>query len=135
AAERARVAVNLLVAEAEAVQHFARPRLELVAAEVLVLLLDVAVALERRFVVEVLLELDQLVMQIAEAAAAGDRLIEYRTSTHLVDFLAEDADGQLLRDGDDAVVGRFLADDHPEERRFPGAVRPDQPRFFARIEL
>ena len=31
--------------------------------------------------------------------------------------------------------GDLLADDHPEERRLAGAVRPDQADFLAGIEL
>src|SRR5687768_17902469 len=39
----------------------------------------------------------QLVMQVAEAAAAGDGLVEHRPAAHFVHLLAEVADGQLLR--------------------------------------
>ena len=32
-------------------------------------------------------------------------------------------------------VRHFLADDHPEQRRLAGAVRPDEADLFAGIEL
>ena len=54
---------------------------------------------------------------------------------HLLDVLLEVADGELLRDGDVPFVGRFLADDHPEERGLAGPVGPDKTDLLARIEL
>src|SRR3954468_23068546 len=74
-------------------------------------------------------------MEIAEASAAGDRFIEHGAARHLLDVLPEVTDGHLLRNGDVAVVGRLLADDHAKERRLARAVRPDQPRALARVEL
>src|SRR5713101_9415472 len=74
-------------------------------------------------------------MQIAEASAAGDRFIEDGAARHFLDILAEVADGNLPRHGDGAFISRFLADDHAEERRLAGAVRPDQADLLARIEL
>ena len=135
AGERAGVAVDLRVVEAEAVEHGTGARLELVASVVLILLLHLAVTGQRRLVVQVLLELEELVVEVAEAAAAGDGLVEDGTAAHLVDFLTEVADGELLRHGDRAVVRALLARDHPEKRRLAGAVRPDQPGLLARIEL
>ena len=41
----------------------------------------------------------------------------------------------LLRHRHVAFVGLFLADDHPEERRLAGAVRPDEADLLAGIEL
>ena len=58
-----------------------------------------------------------------------------RAAGHLLDVLPEVADRQLLRHRDVAVVGRLLADDHAEERGLAGAVRSDEPDFFAGIEL
>ena len=88
-----------LVVEAEAVQHLARLRLEAVAAEVVVFLLHLAEAREdavhvaglRRIAHRVLQRLE-LVVQIAEAAAAGDRFVEHRAAGHLLDVLPEVAD-------------------------------------------
>ena len=77
----------------------------------------------------------ELVVQIADAAAAGDRLVEHRTARHLLHVLAEVADGQLPRDGDFALVGNFLADDHAEERGLAGAVGADQSDLLAGIQL
>ena len=56
----------------------------------------------------------QLVVQIADASAAGDGFIQHRTALHLLDVLAKIADGQLLGNRDVALVGGFLADDHAE---------------------
>ena len=77
----------------------------------------------------------ELVVQVAEPAAAGDRLVEHRAARHLLDVLAEVADRQLLRHRDLALVGRLLADDHAEERRLAGAVGPDQADLLAGVEL
>ena len=124
AREGADVAVDHLVGEAEPLEDLLRPRLELVAAALLVLVLDLAEALEDRLhlvgprgVGEGVLEVHQLVVQVAEAAAPGDRLLEDRAARHLLDVLPEVADGELLRDGDVPVVGVLLAGDHPEDRR------------------
>ena len=142
ARQRADVAVDPFIVEAQAVQHFARLALERVAAEVVVFLLHFAEA--REDLVHVVgaagvrhgvLQLFELVVQVADAAAAGNRFIEHRASRHLFDVLAEVADGQLLRDGDFAFVGRFLTGDHPKHRRLPGAVRADKAGFLARIQL
>ena len=142
ARQRADVAVDPLVVEAEAVQHLARLALERVAAEMLVLLLHLAEAREDRVHVVGLrgighrvLQRLELVMQGASAPAAGDRLVEHRSAGHLLDVLPEVADRQLLRHRHVAVVGRFLAGDHPEQRRLAGAVRADQADLFAGIEL
>src|SRR5437868_5605685 len=53
----------------------------------------------------------------APTSAAGDGLVEHGSTGHLLDVLAEVADGELLRHRDFAVVGPLLADDHPEQRR------------------
>ena len=139
ARERADVAVDPLVVEAEAVQHLARLRLEAVAAEVLVFLLHFAEAREdavhvaglRRVAHRVLQRLE-LVMQIAEAPAAGDGFVEHRAARHLLDVLAEVADGQLLRHRHVALVGRLLADDHPEQRGLAGRRSGRPGRLFRR---
>jgi hypothetical protein len=73
--------------------------------------------------------------QRAGAAAAGNRLVEDRASGHLLDVLLEVADGELLRDRDVPLVGRFLADDHAEEGGLAGPVGSDQTDFLARVEL
>ena len=142
AGEGAHVAVDALVVEAEAVEHLARLRLERVAALVVVLLLHLAEALEDlvhvvgpRGVGHRVLQGLELVVQVAQAAAAGDRLVEHRAALHLLDVLAEVADRELLRHRDLALVGAFLAHDHAEERRLAGAVRADEADPLARVEL
>ena len=81
------------------------------------------------------LQLLQLVMKIAGAAAAQNRFVEDRSSGHLLDVLTEVADRQPLRHRDVAFVRRFFADDHAEERRLAGSVRADEPDLLAWIEL
>ena len=99
------VAVDPLVVEAEAVQHLARLRLERVAAEVVVLLLHLrrsasrmrSSSSARAGIGHRVLQRLELVVQVADAAAAGDRLVEHRAARHLLDVLAEVADRELLR--------------------------------------
>ena len=136
AGERPDVAIDLVVLEAEAMQHLARLRLERVAAEMFVLLLHVAETLERavhiirvRGISHGVLQGFEFVVQIADAAAAGDGLVEDRPALHLLHVLAEVADGELLRNRDVAFVGFFFADDHAEERGLAGAVGPTKPTF------
>ena len=142
ARERADVAIDLVVLEAEAVQHFARLRFERVAAQMLVLLLHFAEAREHavhvvglRGISHGVLQRFELVMQIAGAAAAGDGFIEHRAALHLLDVLAEVADGELLRNRDGALVGVFLAHDHAEKRGLAGAVGAHQADLLAGVQL
>ena len=81
------------------------------------------------------LQLFELVMQIADAAAARDRLVEHRAARHFFHVLPEVADGQLLRHRDFALVRRFFAGDHAEDRGLAGAVRADEAGLLAGIEL
>ena len=81
------------------------------------------------------LQLLQLVVQIARAAAAGDGFVQHRPALHLFHVLAEVADGQLLGNRDVAFVGRFLAHHHAEKRRLAGAVGPHQADLLAGIQL
>ena len=72
----------------------------------------------------------ELVVQIAEASAPGDRLVQDGAPRHLLDVLPEVADGHPSRDGHLALVGRLLPHDHPEERRL-ARIRsgPTSPTF------
>ena len=117
-------------------------RLERVPAEMLVLLLHLAepgenpihvIALCR--VRHLVLQRLELVVQVSDTTAPGDRLIEDGAACHFLDVLAEVADGRPLRDRNLPLVGRFLAGDHPEDGRLPGAVRADEADLLARIEL
>ena len=81
------------------------------------------------------LQLLELVMEIADASAAGDGLVQHRPARHLLDVLAEVADGQLLRHRDLAVVHAFFAGDHAEDGGLAGAVGSDEADFFPGIEL
>ena len=80
-------------------------------------------------------ELFELVVEQPDAPAAGDRLVEDGASRHLLDVLLEVADGEFLGDRDVPFVGRFLADDHPEERGLAGPVGADKTDLVTRIEL
>ena len=142
ARQRPHVAVDPRIVEPEAVQDLTRLALERIAAEVLVLLLDVAEPVEdgvelagTRRIRHRRVQRLELVMKIADAPAAGDRLVEDAAAGHLLHVLAEVADRQPSRDGDVAFVGLLFADDHPEQRRLAGAVRADEADFLARIEL
>ncbi len=142
AGQRADVAVDALVVEAEAVQHLARLRLEAVAAEVLVLLLHLAEAREDRSMSSAWSGSAIACCSASSSWCRSPRrpLPAIASSSterprHLLDVLAEVADRQLLRHRDVAFVRRFLADDHPEQRRLAGAVGTDEADLLARIEL
>src|SRR5881227_1412807 len=77
----------------------------------------------------------ELVVQIADAPAAENRLVEHRPAGAVFHVLAEVADRQLLRDLDRAFVGLLFARDQPEQRRLAGSVRADEPDRLAGIEL
>ena len=142
AGESADIAVDLAVFEAEAVKHLASLRFDLVAAQVLILLLHVPEAIEDgvhlvdpRWIGHGVLQLEQLVMEVADTPAAGDGLVEHGASGHLIDLLTEVADREFARDRHHAVVGRFFADDHAEERRLARTIRPHQSGLLAGVEL
>ena len=142
AGERADVAVDSLVVEAEAVQHLARLSFEGVAAQVFVLFLHHAEARQdgvhvvgSRRIRHGVLECFELVVKISEASAAGDRFVEHRPPAHLLDVLPEIADGELSRNGDLPFIGRFFADDHAKQRRLAGAIGTDEPDLFSGIDL
>jgi hypothetical protein len=142
ARELPNVAIDLVILEAEAVQNLAGLRFERIAAEMVVLLLHLAEARENAVhVVRALvifhgaLEVLELVMQIADAAAAGDGLVEHRPARHLLHILAEIADGQALGNRDLTLVGSFLADDHAKQGGLAGAVGADQADLVAGIQL
>ena len=140
--EQPHIAIDPLVVETESVKNFPRLRLETVTAQVLVFLLHLAEpgqnavhVVRFRGIGHVVLQRFELMVEDAEPAAAGNRLVEHRPPRHLLDVLPEVADGDLLRHRHVALVGRFLADDHPKERRLSGAVRPDQPDLLSRVQL
>ena len=87
AGQGAHVAVDALVVEPEAVEHLAGLGLEPVAAEVVVLLLHLAEAREDRVhlvrpggIGHRVLEVLELVVERAQPAAAGDRLVQHRAA-------------------------------------------------------
>ena len=131
-----------LVVEAETVQDLTGLRFERVAAKVLVFPCtspkraeDAVDVVGPRGIGHRHVQLFELVMQQTDAAAAGDGFVEHRSTGHLLDVLAEVADGQLLRHRDVAVVGRLFTDDHPEQRGLAGTIRPDETDLLAGVEL
>jgi hypothetical protein len=122
------------------VQRLAGLRLERVAAQMIVLFLHVAEALENpvhvvraRGIFHGPLQILQLVVQIAGPATACDGFIQHRPSLHFFHVLTEVADGQLLWNRDLAFVGRLLADHHAEQGRLAGAVGTDQTDLLAGV--
>ena len=140
--QRPHVAVDPVVVESQAVQHFAGLRLQRVPAEVVVLLLHLAEAGEDPIHVagagrvgHRVLKALEFVVQRPHAPAARDGLVEDRSARHLFHVLAEVPDGRPLRHADAALVGFLFTGDHPEQRGLARAVRPDQADFLAGIEL
>jgi hypothetical protein len=74
-------------------------------------------------------------MEIADTAAAEDRLVEHRSTRHLLDVLTEVADGQLPRHRHVAFVRNLFAGDHPEQRRLSRAIGSDEADLLAGIQL
>ena len=142
AGQRADVALDPLVVEAETVQHLAGLCFEAIAAEVLVLLLHFAKAREDPVHVVGLrrvghrgLQRLELMMQIAESPAAGNGFVQHRAAGHFIDVLAEVANRQLARNGDVAFVHALFADDHPEQGRLAGAIRTNESDLLAGVQL
>src|SRR6185312_9702338 len=136
------VAVDPLVVETQAVKNLARACFERVAAEMVVLLLHVAEARQdpvhvvcARRIGHRLLQMLELVVQFAEASAAGDRFVEHGSAGHLLDVLPEIADGQLLGNRHVALVRLFFAGDHAEQGRLAGSVRTDEADLFVGVQL
>src|SRR5229473_1724640 len=77
----------------------------------------------------------QLMMEIANAPAAGDGLIEDGTALHFFNVLAEVADGHPFRNGNLTLVGFFLTDHHAEESGLAGAVGAHESDLLARVQL
>ena len=142
AGQVADIAVDPLVVEPEAKEHFARLRFERVAAKMLVFPLHLAEPREDAIhvagasgIAHGVIELLELVVEIADTAAAENRLVQHRPAAHLLDVLPEITYREFLRNGDLAFIGRLFADDHPEQRGLARAIRADEADFLARIEL
>ncbi len=80
------------------------------------------------------LELLQLGRDRADRARAVHHLGHRAAARHLADVLAEVADGDAAIDRDLALVGLFLAGDHPEQRGLAGAVGADEADLLALLE-
>ena len=141
AGERADVAVHHLLAEAEARQRLARAAVERIAVEFLEAVLHLAIA--RDDVVHLVglvrighggLELLQLGRHDADRPGAVHHLGHGAAARHLADVLAEIADGDAAIERHLALVGQFLARDHPEQRGLAGPVRADEADLLALLE-
>ena len=142
AGERADVAIDLVVLETESVEHFAGLGFERVAVQVLILFLHLAEAVQNlvKFagaggVFHGLLQRLELMVQITQAATAGDRFVEHGAAGHLFDVLPEVADGELLGERDVALVGLFFAHHHAEESGLASAVGAHQADLLTGVEL
>src|SRR5262249_32160095 len=71
-------------------------------------------------------QLLQLGRHGAHRAGAVHHLVHGAAPRHLADVLVEVADGDTAIDRHLALVGVVLAGDHPEQRRFAGAVGTDE---------
>jgi hypothetical protein len=142
ARERSDITVYPLVVEAEPVENFARAAFERITTEVFVFFLHDTETIERRSqgvrlrgIRHRMLEILELVMERAEAAAPGNGLIEHGSARHLFDVLTEVTDRHLTRHRHVAVIRTLFANDHPEQCCFAGAIRSDKAHFFAFVQL
>ena len=142
ARELADIAIDPVVLEPEPVQHLAGLCLQGVPAKMLVLFLHLAEAREDSIhvvglgrIAHRVLELLELVMQVAGAAAAENRLVQHRPALHFLHILPEIADRQPLRHRHVAFIRRLFADDHPKEGGLARAVRSDETDSVTGIEL
>src|SRR5208283_2704807 len=139
--ERAHVAVHHLLAEAEARQDFSRPALERVASQILEARLHLAVTLDDGLHVIRLIRIRHVGFQFlqlcrdgAHGAGTVHHLEDGAAAEHLADVLAEIADGDPSIGDHLTLVRLLLPGDHPEERRFAGAIRADQTHLLAPLE-
>src|SRR5436190_1431872 len=86
-----------------------------------------------RGVAHCVVEIFELMVEIADTAAPGYSLIEHGAALHLLHVLTEVANGETLRNGNLAFVGSFLVDNHAEERGLTRAVGTDQAYLLAWI--
>jgi hypothetical protein len=81
------------------------------------------------------LEVLELVVELAQPAASGNGLVEHGAARHLFHVLPEVPDRQLLGDGHLTLVGAFLARDHAEEGGLARSVRTHEADLLAGVEL
>jgi hypothetical protein len=75
------------------------------------------------------LQLLELVVQLTDLAAAGDRLVDHRAARHLAHVLAEVADGHALGQRDLAVVGLLSPTIRRNTVDLPAPFGPVRPTF------
>ncbi len=138
ARQQADIAVHAFLAEAQAGQHFARPRFQGIAVQFLEPRLDVAIAFDNGVHLVGPVRIDHGGFELGHfggertdrADAIHDRG-DGALARHFPDLLAEIADRHAGIDADQAVIGLFAAGDHAEQRRLAGAVGADQADLFA----
>jgi len=140
--QRPDVAIDLVILEAEAMQRLASLRLERVAAEMPVLFLHLAEALQYPVHLAGLLRIPhrvlqafQLMVQVSDPPAPGNGLIEHRAALHLLHILTKVPDRELFRDRHFALVGSLLADNHAEKRGLARPIGANQSDLLARVQL
>ena len=141
ARQRADVAFHHFLAETETRQRLTRAAIEGIAVEFLEAVLHLAIA--RDDLVHVIrairighrsLEFPQLARHDAHGPRPVHDLGHGATARHLADVLAEIANRNATIEGDLALVGQFLARNHPEKRGLAGPVRADEADLLALLE-
>ena len=110
-------------------------RLDVVAAQVLELRLQLAVALHLRRIREVGLERGHLRLHLREPRDAPQRIVEQRLVGRVGrGVLAREADARAPLDDEFALVRADFAEHDPEERRLARAVRPHDAHAVALVD-
>ena len=133
AGKLADIAVHHFLAKAQAVEYFARAAFERVAVEFLEPALNFAITLnDRVHLAHALrvghggLKLLELGRDAADRSGAVHDLGHGAMPRHFADILIEIADSDAAIDRHLALVGRFLAGDHTEQRRLAGPIGPNK---------
>ena len=138
AGQGADIAIHHLLAETEPVEHLARTSLQRITAKLLEPALHFPVALDDRldFVEPVRVghggfEFAQFGRDGAHRASPVHDLGHRAAAGHFAHILAEIADGDAPIDADLALVGLFLAGDHPEQGRLASAIGAHKANLLA----
>ncbi len=139
AGERVQAALEVGVAEAEAVGHRRRAAAPQVAAASLQPRLRARVARERRLVARagrhLRLEVSQLRLDRELLRAPRQQVLAQRHPALARRALVVQRDAHALGDAQLAAVDRGLAGEHPQQRRLARAVAPGDRHPFAALEL
>ena len=124
--------------EAQSGQHFARPSVERIAAQLLETALHFAIAFDDLVHLVELVGIGHGVFQrlqfgcdLGHRPCAVHHLGHRRTARHFADILREITDGDAAIGADKPFIGQFLSGHHPEQRRFARAVGADKADLLA----